>query len=211
MHGRQLLKLSLALLATLAVAACAPKTTLLSSWLAPGFQPGSVSKVLVLGVAADSSIRRQYEDMFCAELVKLGVAGIPGYKWVPDPGKLDKDALAQRAKAEGVTHVIVTRVVDRQKVETYHPPSTATVGVGYGPGWYGSYGSFYATGYSYVTSPGYVTTNDVVSLETNVYGTAKEDLIWSGMSETWVDGSGQKNLDPVIHSFVWELRGKKVL
>jgi len=210
MRSRRLSMISLTLLA---VAACAPKTTLLSSWLAPGFQPGSVSKVLVLGVAANTSMRRQYEDQFCAELVKLKVACIPGNQWIADPAKLDKDAIAQRAKTEGVTHVIVTRVVDRKQVETYHPPTTASVGVygGYGPSWYGSYGSFYSTGYSYVTSPGYVSTNDVVSLETNVYGTAKEDLIWSGMSETWVEGTGTKNLAPVIHSFVWELRGKKVL
>jgi len=213
MHGRRSLMVSLAIGAALAVVACAPKTTLLSSWLEPSFQPGHVSKVLVLGVAANNSMRRQYEDLFCAELVKEKIACISGNQWVPDPAKLDKDAIAQRARTEGVTYVIVTRVVDRQQVETYHPPTTASVGVygGYGPAWYGSYGSFYSTGYSYVTSPGYVTTNDVVSLETNVYGTAKEDLVWSGMSETWVEGTGQKNLAPVIHSFVWELRGKKVL
>jgi len=214
MVRRRLPFLALACLAALAAAACAPKTTLLSSWLAPDFQPGSVSKVLVLGVAPDSALRRQYEEQFCAALEQRKVEAIRGYQWVPDPGKLDKDAIAARAQAEGVTHVIVTRVADRKEVETYHPPTTATIGVGvggYGPGWYGSYGAYYATSYSQVVSPGYVTTSHVVSLETNVYATAKEKLIWSGLSETWVEGSGHKNLAPVIDSFVWELRAKKVL
>jgi hypothetical protein len=206
----------LACVATLTLAAalcaCSPKTKLLESWAAPGFQRESVKKILVLGVAPDSALRRLFEETFAADLQKRGYEAIPGYRWVADPAKLDKDALQGRMLAEGVTHVLVTRVTNKTRVETYHPPTVATVGVSpYGPGWYGGWGSYYAVGYTTVTSPGYVSSSDVVNLETNFYAAGADELLWSGLSETWVEGSGAENVRPVIDAVVYAMRAQRIL
>jgi len=200
--------------------ACAAKTQMVTSWAAPGANKQSVKRVLVLGISQDDSIRRTFEDDFVGKFLSLGYYAIPGYKWVPDASKFDKDALAARIKQEGITNVLVTRLVGKQTVVTSTGP-TVVAGYGgyapYGPGWYGGWGSYYSMGYSAaVVSPGYTTTNDVVTLETNFYDAAKETeaLIWSGQSQTTIDptaGDRQSRIASVINAVVYEMRAKSII
>lgn len=195
----------------LLAAACAPSTKILKSWVDPSLPPGTLKKVLVLGVARNSTLRRSYEDAFVAALKDRGVEGVPSYEWAPDVSTIDRDAIAARVREEGVTQVLVTRVVNRQKVETYQPPTVSTVGVSpYGPGWYGGWYPYYSVGFSYVSSPGYVTVHDVVSLETNLYDSASEKLIWSGLSETWVETTPDRNIQPVIGTLIYRMRADRI-
>ena len=203
--------------AAVAVAACS-STKMVHSWTAPGFTKATVKKVLVLGVSPNPLLRRLYEDAFAVELEKLGYKAVSGYLWAPDATNLDKDAIIARIKAENVTNVIVTRIVSTKEVATYHAP-TVTVGVGYGyggygPAYYGSWSSYYSTGYAAVMDPGYTTVNDVVTLETNFYDAAREKdaLVWSGESETWLDQTRSgKKVDGVISAIVYRMRASRVL
>jgi len=66
-----------------------------------------------------------------------------------------------------------------------------------------------------VVSPGYVYTNNVVTLETNFYDSSKEkdSLLWSGQSETTLsqsDAAGSK-IASVIEAIVYNMRAKGVL
>jgi hypothetical protein len=198
------------LVATLA--GCASSTTMMHSWTTPDFKPGTVKKVFVLGVARDQGLRRLYEDTFVATLTKRGVGAAAGYTLLPDPSQVDKEKAGAAIRQEGYSHVLVTRVVNVEQRETYVPPSTVSVGVGYGgyPGYYGGWYPYMSTSYGYVTSPGYVTVNKVVSLETNVYDVQSEKLIYSGMTETWVDNSPDQQIGKVVDTLVWDLRAKSV-
>lgn len=206
---------AVAALAVILLASACAGTNMRDSWVAPDFQKASVKKVLVLGIAANPGIRRSYEDKFAADLRGRGYEAIPGYLWVPDATKLDKDAVVARMKEEGVTHVLVTRLVSTQKVE-HHEASASnvvvTVGVhGYGPG-YGSWSTYYTTGYG---DTSYTTVDDVVTLETNLYDAARkqdDELVWSGHSETWVDGPAtESKIKSVISAIVYRMRADKVL
>jgi hypothetical protein len=188
---------------------------MVTSWAAPGAGKEGVKKVLVLGISQDTSIRRTYEDKFAARLKSRGYEALPGYTWVPDASQLDQAALTSRIKAEGVTHVLVTRLVGKKTVTTEVPTTVTTVGYApYGPGYYGSWGTYWSVGYGSVVSPGYTTVNDVVTLETNFYDASKEKdaLVWSGQSETWMDtGSGASRIDSVIDTVVMEMRAKGLI
>lgn len=197
--------------------ACSASTTMVTSWKAPSASKATVKKVLILGIAKDDSIRRTYEDDFALEINKLGYLAVAGYTWVPDASKFDKEALLTRIKADGVTNVLVTRLVGKDTVTTQTGPTYAAVGYSpYGPGYYGGWGSYYSVGYTTMVSPGYTTTNDVVTLETNFYDAAKDEkeaLIWSGQSQTTLsqsEAAGSK-IDSVIHAVVWEMRAKGVI
>jgi hypothetical protein len=210
----QLRPFLLAAAATILIGACA-STKIVHSWSAPDFNKETIKKVLVLGVSANPSIRRTYEDTFSVELEKLGYVAVSGYLWIPDPSHLDREAIIARIRAENVTHVLVTRIARVQDIETYHAPTVTTVGYGgYGPGYYGSWSSYYTVGYSSVASPGYTTTDTVVTLETNFYDASKEKdaLVWSGESKTWTDQaqSGSK-INSVISAIVYDMRAKRVL
>jgi hypothetical protein len=213
----QLRRVAPALAVTILVAACAV-TKMVHSWNAPGFSRETVKKVLVLGISPNTALRRTFEDSFSVELEKLRYQAVSGYLWIPDATNLDRDAILARIKAEHVTHVLVTRVLDTKEVVTYSAPTTVAVGYGgyggYGPGYYGSWSSYYTVGYGAVMSPGYTTVNDVVTLETNFYDASKEKdaLVYSGQSETWTDQaqSGSK-IDSVISAVVYAMRQKRVL
>jgi hypothetical protein len=190
-------------------------TKMVHSWKAPNFDKTTVKKVLVFGISTNPALRRTYEDTFSVELEKLGYQAVSGYLWAPDATNLDRDAIIARIKAENVTHVLVTRLANRKEVETYHPPTTVGVGyAGYGPGYYGSWSSYYSYGYSTMMSPGYTTVNTVVTLESNFYDASREKdaLVWSGQSDTWTDQSesGSK-IDSVISALVADMRSKGVL
>ncbi|HEX4823826.1 MAG TPA: hypothetical protein VFV19_05910 [Candidatus Polarisedimenticolaceae bacterium] len=208
---------ALALLTLTLAASCTTRTELVTSWAAPGASKASVKKVLVLGISQDNGIRRRFEDDFASRLIGRGFQAIAGYQWVPDASKLDKDALVQRIRAEGVTHVLVTRLVGKKTVTTDVPTTVTTVGYApYGPGYYGGWGTYWSVGYGTVVSPGYTTVNDVVTLETNFYDASKGDkdaLVWTGQTETWMDDGGgtQQKIDSVISKVVYEMRAKGII
>ena len=200
--------IALALLA----AACSSSTTMVRSWTPADFHPGSVKKVFVVGVAKERGLRQIYEDAFVAEIRKRGAQAGVSYDLLTDLDKVDKSATAARLLEDGFTHVLITRVVNVQDHETYVPPSTMSVGFGYGgyPGWYGGWYPYMSMSYGYVTSPGYVTTQRVVSLETNVYALLSEAMVYSGMTETWISDTPSGHLQEVIATVSWDLRSKKV-
>ncbi len=205
---------ALAVAAVILVASCAA-TKMVRSWTAPDFRKETVKKVLVLGISPNAALRRTYEDTFSVELEKRGYEAVSGFLWAPDATKLDRDAIMDRIRAEHVSHVLVTRVVSIKQVETHHAPTAVVVGYrGYGPGYYGSWSTYYTVGYGAVMDPGYTTVNDVVTLETNFYDASKEKdaLVWSGESATWTDAAqaGSK-IDSVISAIVYEMRAKRVL
>jgi len=201
--------------AAIGLLACSA-TTMVTSWKAPGASKATVKKVLVLGVSNTDSLRRTYEDDFAAELSKLGYLAVASYNWAPDASHLDEGALAARIKAEGVTNVLVTRLVGKKEVTTITAPTYAGVGYApYGPRYYGGWGSYYSVGYTTMVSPGYAITNDVVTLETNFYDASKgtDALLWSGQTETTLspsDAAGSK-IASVIQAVVYNMRAKGVL
>ena len=208
----ELRSLVLATTAFVLVSSCA-STKLTRSFTAPGFSKQTVKKVLVLGVTGNQLLRRLFEDSFAVELEKLGYQAVSGYLWAPDATSLDKDAIIARMKAENVTNVIVARVISVNEVVSYSTP-TVSVGVGYGPAYYGSWSSYYATGYAAVLDPGYSTVNDVVTLETNLYDASRvpDTLVWSGSSETFTDQSRSgRKIGGIISAIVSRMRASRVL
>lgn len=192
------------------LASCGPSTQLTSSWTDPTAPDRTYQKIAVVGVSAQSSMRHMYEDAFVAALAKRGTTAVASYTFTGD-GKLDKDAASAKLQEMGVDAVIVTRLVDKETVQEYYPPTYTTMsapGAYYG-GWYG----YYSLGYSYESSPGYVSTNKVYKLETNLYDLRHEKLMWSGLTETTIiqGDAPQQEIQPVIYTVLADMEKKKAL
>ena len=199
-----------ALLGLLVAAGCGPSTKLLHTWSDPAITPNSLNKIMVLGIAKNSTIRRTYEDHFVLALKAQGTDAAPSYPYTAD-GQLDSAAVQAKLAEMHVSGLIVTRVTDKQTVDTYYPPTTSYAGVPspYYGGWYG----YYNMGYSYVSSPGYTVQSQVVNLETNLYRVQDGKLIWSGLSQTWLqEGDNPANqIDPFIQQIVAAMEASKVV
>jgi hypothetical protein len=159
---------------------CGASTTVKTMWTDPEFQPKEtpMNGVLIMGVYNQRSNALAYEaemkKQFAAKNVKVA-GSLDFWKFDEQPTKEEVQALV---KEKGYEAVLVSRVTDKQTQVDYQPGYTYG---GYGMGYYGYYGSSWGV----VHSPGYVTSYDVLFIESNLYKVSGEKLVWVGTSEVF--------------------------
>jgi hypothetical protein len=192
------------------LAGCTASTKLTNVWSDPTFKTNSLQKLVVVGIAQNPSVRRVFEDGFVASLKGQGVQALASYTLVGD-GQLDSARVREMLRENACDGVFLTRLVDRKTVETYYPPTTSHVSApsAYYGGWYG----YYSTSYAYTMTPGYTVQNEVVNLETNLYRVSDEKLVWSALSESWIQqgASPSSELGPYIQQLVYALEKSTVV
>lgn len=189
-------------------------TSLLTSWVEPEARGKKLGNVLVIGVARNAVVRRQFEDSFAGVLRSRKIGALTSYAQLPDPAKIDEAAVKPIAVKEKITHVLIVRLVDRKTVSTYVPPSPAYYGGAYPgryPAYYGSYPAYYGTGYAAATSPGYTFDTEYVNLETNVYDIATGKLVWSGLTQTELGSRVQERIEEFIDVISGAMIGDKLI
>ena len=166
--------LVLFLFACFCLSASCATTKMTDVWRDDNFR-GTIRKVVVIGIFKEPDTRKIFEGEFAARLKERGVDATASYKIIPDAELPDKDVVIGKIRKLGADSVLVTRVVDMEKVKTHVP------GQGYiMPVYYNTYGAYYS--YSY--RPGYTIQEGHADTETNLYGLDNEKLIWSGRSKT---------------------------
>lgn len=166
-------------------------TKLIDSWSDPAFNKAPLKNILVLGVMENDVQRRIYEDLFVKRITAGDVTGIPGYALMPQLEDYDDQEeirnAVRNAHADGV---ILARLVAVEKEERYVPPTyDFAPSFGYGYGLYDYYGMSYHTVYT----PGYTTVDTIVKLETTVFSTVTEKMIWAGVTRSF-NPSSTKNV-----------------
>lgn len=203
-------RIGIVALSLAALASCAASTQLTSSWGDPAAADRGFKKVVVVGASPNASTRRMYEDAFVAELQSRGIEGIASYTFGGE-GQLDKEQAIVKLKEIGADGVIVTRLVDKETVQTYYPPTYSSVAApsAYYGGWYG----YYSMGYTYQSSPGYVAENKVYRIESNLYDVANDKLAWSGLTETTLSSGDapETEIQPLIAAIAYDMEKKKIL
>lgn len=195
------------------LAACAT-TTLTSVWKDPAYQ-GQIRKVLVMGVSERPAIKRLYEDEFVKAFRIKGIEAVPGYAVLPSEGLPDKDTIRTKVNELHIDAILITRMVDKKTVDTYYPPERISpappphpyspayhqhghVPPGYYHDWYG----YYYDCYDCITKPGYQVQDEIVVLETNLYEAKTDKLIWSALSDTFVETFDRGSSAQMIQSFI---------
>jgi hypothetical protein len=203
-------RIGIAALSLAALASCAASTQLTSSWGDPAAANRGFKKVVVVGASPNSATRRIYEDTFVAELQGRGIEGIASYSFGGE-GQMDKEQAIAKLKEIGADGVIVTRLVDKETVQTYYPPTYSSVAApsAYYGGWYG----YYSMGYTYQSSPGYVAENKVYRIESNLYDVSNDKLAWSGLTETTLSSGDapETEIQPLMAAIAYDMEKKKVL
>jgi hypothetical protein len=211
MSGRNTALMGTALLLAVLTSSCAgPGTSLQTSWATPDASQKNVTKMLVIGVAENAGVRRQYEDSFSGRLAAVNVSAMPSYTVLPDAAAINEESVTPVVKDGGYSHILVTRLIDREKVTTYVPPSSTVYVAGgypsYYPSYYGGWGSYYGASYSAVSTPGYTYDTEYVNLETNVYDVASGKLAWSGITQTELGGKMNNDIAGFIDVLVAQMK-----
>jgi hypothetical protein len=198
---------SLILAACLTIVSSCATTTLDAVWSDPNYQGGKLQDVLVIAVAKLPTNRRLFEDKFVAQLKSYGINAIASYTIIPSEEKLDKKTVDAAIKKLGIDAVIETRLVDMNQEKQYIPRSGRFGPLYTGDDWYGGY----SRGYELANAPGYFAIYKVARLETNVYYTKTEKLIWSSLSDTIIQDTVENAIDSVIKAIVKSLTDNKLI
>ncbi len=168
-----------------AAASCAT-TTLQRVWKDPDLKMGTIRKMMVVGIAREPATRRLFEDSFAQSLAAHGVSVIKSYEVMTLEELNGREGAAEKIRALGAEAVLATRLVSQETYETYDQRP------------YGVWRGYYGMSYSSLVAAGYIQSNEVARLETNVYDIKTEKRAWAALSDTWMD---MAELDRLITDF----------
>ncbi len=165
---------------SLALVSCT-STKLSSRWSDNQYQDGPLRSILVIGLFDSDVNRRVLEEGLIDRLAKNGVTAIPSFRLVPDLGETDEEQeLKQLVADSGAEAVLIARLKGIDKEETVVPPRVDWVpSVGYG------YYGYFQTAYHAVYQPGYTRVDTIVRLESKLFSTPNDRLIWAGDTDSF--------------------------
>ncbi len=181
----------LLLLVAALITSCAT-TQVNAIWKDPSYQ-SRPARIMVIGVAKNPLNRRLFEDEFALQLKARGTEAIASYTVIPDRQQDDQAAIAAKVKELGADTVLITRLVGKKTVQVY-VPGTAY----YPPPYYGTWPDYYGYGYRYIYSPGYIAESEYAVIETNLYETKNDKLVWATSSETVISDSDKSLIKSYI-------------
>jgi hypothetical protein len=161
----------LALIA-LAIGACSSSKPI-GEWRSDTFS-GTLDNYLVIGVTSQSARRRVFEDTFVGELAALQVTATPSYKLLASSLELDREIVEKAIEGKNIGAVLITRLAGFSEKEVYQAADDRDEEL--------SYFSISRDGVKQIDD-GYYEQHMVLTLETKVYDTASEALVWSMQSE----------------------------
>lgn len=195
------------LVLVLAVAGCAGPTRIVQQWQDPAYTGGAFKRVFVIGVTRESTVRRVFEDAFCAQLKARGVDCIQSYTLVPEDGLAPRDrydAAVREARADAVFISQVLRVERRTEVV---PAGPTVFGGAYG--YYGSaWGGPLYMGYA---MPPTVFQYNEVYVESRLFSVRSDQPVWTAQSEIFAPSNPQRDSEDFARTMIGALAARKLL
>jgi hypothetical protein len=150
----------------------------------------TVSKIMVVGVHEDRSVRGQFENTVSRALRAVGTGGEASLYSVAGTGELTADALVAAARRASADAVMVTRVVDTQ---TENPDAA------------GSFNEYFQA-YSKYGDPLPVTTTYTVRVRTDLYLVDNQKRVWGVESTAFEKANLFGVIDGIAKALTTQLR-----
>jgi hypothetical protein len=154
-------------------------TQMTSTWIDPAARGAGLSKIAVVCLTQDPGIRRMAEDSAAAHIT--AAVAQPSYLFVPDSAIKNQEAVKAALLAHGFQGALLMRI------------ASVTEQVSSLPGPYYTFDAYYAWAGAAVFAPGYLQTDTIVHVVSNLFSLPDNRLIWSGVSRTF-DPSSTKGL-----------------
>ncbi len=180
-------KISILLMLAAILTACSG-TKITGAWKNPKQPPKAYSSVFVASLSSNTIVRSTVENDIASELQKQGDTAYKSMDEFP-PG-INKDSVTKddilgsmRNKKAGA---ILTVSLIRKETESRYVPGS---GFAYEPfpryPYYSDFSGYYSYRHPQVFSPGYYEQDKTYYIETNLYDSATEQLVWSAQSRTY--------------------------
>ncbi len=186
-----------------ALAACTTaKPT--KEWRDPTYSGGTFDNILIVGLSHKETVRRAFENTFVDRLGEDKIKATASFALMPAETRPSEESIKAVIADIKFDSVLVTHLVGVTEKEVYHP---AAYRMDTNRGFYDYYG--YVGGYVY--EPGYYTRHKRVKLETNLYDTQTERLVWSMQSETMDPNSEKELIDAKIRIVIKKLKSQQLI
>lgn len=167
---------------------CAAATQITGTWKSPEAAQKSFNRVVVAAMTENVQARQTIEDQLQAQLQARGIEAVKSVDLFP-PTRTQRnespaDLMLERMNGDKYDGILTVAVVDQETETRYVPGNYA-----YAPvsrfGYYRTFRGYYSYWYPTLYEPGYYTQDKVYFLETNLYETNTENLIWSAQSKSY--------------------------
>jgi len=194
-----------AIVAVFFLASCAT-TELTKEWTDTAYTGGPIDSVMVVGVSKKLENRKMFEQFFTQQFESNGIKAVSSAAVIPGANDPDKDKIKGAAQQQEMKTVLVTHLVGVAEEKTDHPATfTAT------PDHHLVFGTYYTGTYRYEYRPAYTEQNTKVQLESNLYETKTEKLIWSATSESINPESVNEVIEGLCKQVMKSLRQNKLI
>jgi len=196
--------LAIALLFATLLVACAP-VKMLEVRKDPAYND-KIGKVMILAMASEPYIRKQFEKVFANQLAQRGVEVVMSHEVLPQSTKeLDREIVVAKVKEIGVDNVLVTRSLSQKEVTNqqggglYFKETSL-----YPDGW-----SSYAVASSGQREVGYST--DYLTVESSLFVMGNKTPVWSNLAELKIEDSRQDAVNKFVPFLVKQLELSNLL
>ena len=205
--------ISILLVSTVVLLISCANTKISQSWVEPDNKK-SYNDILIIGIAESEQNRRAYESYFVEALREKGAEAEASYKLIKSDQKIERNTVVKAIEGMEIDGVIITHMTAVDE-ETIYRPGMGYSAVGYGAYGYGGYGGgmygYYPHVNSYVHSPGYYTTHETYTLETNLYDVVTEELVWSARTRTFSPESVDEVIVDLTKLLIKDLEEKNLI
>jgi hypothetical protein len=182
--------------------ACTAPTHLTAVWRAPDLTSLRFKKIFVAAQSRDQARRRAIETYLVGRIHDA----TPSYTLLSEADARSPDRAKAIVATNGFDGAVVVRFVGTTQQTTYVPGAAY-----WGPAPYPSMWGYWGYGWGAVYEPGYLQSDTVVTLESNVYDVHREALVWSSRSDTISPGSIDELMRSVVDATVKEMKRQRVL
>ena len=196
---KRLLMSIVALMSLSLLSSCAPTTSMTAAWKDQAYQR-PVKKVVVLVTVKQQAVRTSIEEEFVNQLKARQVDAVASHTLIPLAQMSDRNFVAAQVKGVGADTTLATKPVGRKTVERQAPGTSLS-----------GYNSTLSEYYGTLGSERYSIREEHVFVETNLYQTDGDKLVWSARAETWVAASDQELTTSFIKVMVDKLASDRLI
>lgn len=184
-------------LAIAAMAGGCASTEMTSSWTDPGARGAALSKIAVVCLTKDPGLRRMAEDTAASQL--QGAQAVPSYQVLGDTDLRNRESVKNMLMTAGFDGVLIMRLAGvTERVTPVGSP-------------YGTFDGYYDWAGAAVYAPGYLQTDTIVHVVSNLYSLEGNKLIWSGVSQTFDPASSRQFMTDVTKAVAKSLQKDRLI
>ena len=170
-------------------------TEMTGTWTDPSAKGAAMSKIAVIAMSKDPGLRRMAEDATAAQMT--GAQAVPSYQILGETDLKDRTAVKAKLRDAGFNGVLIMRLAGVTEQVDAVP--------------YGTFDGYYGWAGDAVYGPGYLETDTVVHVVSNLYSLEQNKLVWSGTSQTFDPSSANQFMTDVGKAVAKQLHKERII